>query len=120
MEKSNYVMKGLGFAYLLTLIILLVYNALLTFTSMSGDTITMATSFITTISAAFGGFYASKKIKEKGLIFGVIVGLMYIVLVFLTVFLVQDKFVFDMSMLYRILLMGAAGGIGGVLGVNFK
>ncbi|WP_024620989.1 TIGR04086 family membrane protein [Metaclostridioides mangenotii] len=120
MEKSNYIFKGLGFAYIMTLAIILIYNLFLTFTNMSGETITMAASFITTISAAFGGFYASKKIKEKGMFYGLLVGMMYIVCVFLTVFLIQENFVFEVSMLYRILLMTAAGGIGGVLGVNFK
>ena len=120
MEKSNYIFKGLGFAYIMTLAIILIYNLFLTFTNMSGETITMAASFITTISAAIGGFYASRKIKEKGMFYGLLVGMMYIVCVFLTVFLIQENFVFEVSMLYRILLMTAAGGIGGVLGVNFK
>ena len=65
MEKTNYIFKGLGYSYVLTLVILLVYNLALTFTSLSGDSIAMASAFITTLSSAFGGFYASKNIKEK-------------------------------------------------------
>ena len=120
MEKSNYVLKGLGYAYIITLAILLIYNMLLTFTSVSGSTIAMATSFITTISAAFGGFYASKHIKEKGLVYGLIVGVLYIVCLMLIVYLAQDKFEFGADVLYKGLLTSLAGGIGGVIGVNFK
>ena len=116
MGKSNYIFKGLGYAYIITLAVLLVYNLFLTFTDIGGDNITMVSSFITTISAAIGGFYTSKHMKEKGLMYG----LLYIVCIFLTVFLAQEKFVFEIGMIYKLLLISAAGGIGGVLGVNFK
>ena len=112
MEKTNYILKGLGYSYILTLATLLIYNLALTFTSLSGNSIAMASSAITTASSAFGGFYASKNIKEKGLIYGLLVGLMYIVCLTL--------FVFEMDILYKVLLVSLAGGIGGVLGVNFK
>ena len=69
MEKTNYILKGLGYSYILTLATLLIYNLALTFTSLSGNSIAMASSAITTASSAFGGFYASKNIKEKGLIY---------------------------------------------------
>ena len=120
MEKTNYILKGLGYSYILTLATLLIYNLALTFTSLSGNSIAMASSAITTASSAFGGFYASKNIKEKGLIYGLLVGLMYIVCLTLIVFLAKDSFVFEMDILYKVLLVSLAVGIGGVLGVNFK
>lgn len=120
MEKTNHVFKGLGYAYILTLIILLVYNGALTFTSLSSNTIAMVSSFITTLSAAFGGFYASKNIKEKGLIYGLLVGLIYVICLMLIVFLAKDSFTLDLDLVYKVLLTSLSGGIGGVLGVNFK
>ena len=113
MDKANHILKGLGYSYILTLATLLIYNLALTFTNLSGNSIAVA-------SSAFGGFYASKKIKEKGLIYGLLVGLMYIVCLTLIVFLAKDSFEFEMDILYKILLVSLAGGIGGVLGVNFK
>ena len=68
MEKSSSIFKGLGYAYIITLAALLIYNLLLTFTNISGSSIAMATASITTVSSAFGGFYASKNIKEKGIL----------------------------------------------------
>ena len=120
MEKSNNIFKGLGYAYIITLACLLTYNLVLTVTSMSANSIAVATSIITTISAAVGGFYASMKIKEKGLLYGVLVGLLYILCLMIVVFLANDSFVFEMTTLYKIILTSLAGGIGGVLGVNFK
>lgn len=120
MEKSNNIFKGLGYAYIITLACLLIYNCMLTFTSISANSIAVATSIITTVSAAIGGFYACMKIKEKGLLYGVLVGLIYILCLMIVVFLANDSFSFKMTTLYKIILTSFAGGIGGVLGVNFK
>lgn len=120
MEKTNHVLKGLGYAYIITLAILLIYNLILTFTSVSGQSIAMVTSIITTVSSAFGGLYASKNIKEKGLVYGILVGLLYIICLMLVVFLAKDSFDFNVNVLYKVLLTCLSGGIGGVIGVNFK
>lgn len=120
MEKSNHIIKGLGYSYLITIIILFIYNAVLTFTDLSGSTIALVTSIITTISSAFGGFYASKKIQEKGLFYGILVGFFYISFLLLVSYLAKDSFEFEINSLYKVLLVTISGGIGGVLGVNFK
>ena len=120
MAKSIHILKGLGYAYIITLTILLGYNLLLTYTGLSYDTVSMVTSFITTISAAFGGFYACRHIKEKGLIYGFIVGLSYIIILVIMFYLAKERYIFDMTLLYKGLLVSVAGGIGGILGVNFK
>ena len=35
-------------------------------------------------------------------------------------YLAKEKYIFDMTLLYKGLLVSVAGGIGGILGVNFK
>ena len=120
MTKTTHILKGLGYAYIITLIVLLVYNLLLTYTGLSADTVSIVTSFITTISAAFGGFYACKNIKEKGLIYGLLVGFLYIILLIVLFYLAREDYIFEITVLYKAILVSLAGGIGGVLGVNFK
>ena len=120
MTKAINILKGLGYSYILTLVILLIYNLLLTYTSISADSISIVTSFITTISAAFGGFYTCRHIQEKGLIYGFIVGICYIILLIIMFYLAKESYIFDITLLYKAILVSAAGGIGGILGVNFK
>ena len=120
MTKTIHILKGLGYAYILTLIVLLLYNVLLTFTNISTDSIAIVTSFITTISSAFGGFYTCKHIKEKGLFYGVLVGLLYIILLIVMYYLAKENYILDITVLYKSILVSLSGGIGGVLGVNFK
>lgn len=120
MTKTIHILKGLGYAYMITLIVLLVYNLLLTYTSISADSVSIVTSFITTVSAAFGGFYACKHIQENGLIYGFIVGISYIILLIAMFYLAKENYIFDITILYKAILVSISGGIGGVLGVNFK
>ena len=119
MSKAISIFKGLGYAYIFTLIVILIYNALLTFTKISPDNMGMIVSIITTFGSAFGGFYACKQIKEKGLIYGLLEGLLYIIFLIVLVFLAKENFSFQISMLYSVVLTTLAGGIGGIIGVNF-
>ena len=64
-------------------------------------------------------FYACKQIKEKGLLYGLLEGLLYIVFLIVLVFLAKENFSFEISMLYSVILTTVAGGIGGIIGVNF-
>lgn len=119
MSRVINIFKGLGYAYIFTLIIILIYNAILTFTQVSSDNMGLVVSVITTFGAAFGGIYACKHIKEKGLIYGLLEGFLYILFLMVFVFLARENFSFEVSMLYNVVLTTIAGGIGGVIGVNF-
>lgn len=120
MSKAINIFKGLGYGYILSLIVILIYNALITFTKLSSDNMGLVVSFITIFGAAFGGFYACKGIKEKGLLYGLLEGLLYIVFLIVLVFLAKEKFVFQVSLIYNLVFTTIAGGIGGIIGVNFK
>lgn len=119
MTKVINIFKGLGYAYIFTLIVILIYNALLTFTKLSADNTGLVVSIIMTFGSAFGGFYACKQIKEKGLIYGLLEGLLYIGFLVILVFLAKENFAFEVSVLYSVVLTTLAGGIGGIIGVNF-
>lgn len=119
MKKAISIFKGLGYAYIFTLMVVLIYNALLTFTEVSSDNTGLVISIIITFGAAFGGFYACKQIKEKGLLYGLLEGLLYIIFLIVLVFLAKESFSFEMSILYNVILTTIAGGIGGIIGVNF-
>ncbi len=120
MQNYNHVARGLGYSYIITLLAVLVYNGVLTFTEVSSDTILVATAIITTVSVAIGAIYATMKISEKGLLYGLLVGISYAIVLLLTVYLAQDNFIWDSNLVYRVLTLSVAGGLGGVIGVNFK
>lgn len=120
MKKISILLKALGYSYLVTIILILVYNLLLTYTPLKSSSIPLATSLITTLGAVCAGFYMSYKNSSKGLLYGLLAGSMYILVMMILLFLIQDGFEFEPRVLYRIVLDIIAGGIGGIIGVNIK
>ena len=53
------------------------------------------------------------------MLYGLLEGLLYIVFLIVLVFLAKENFSFEISMLYSVILTTVAGGIGGIIGVNF-
>ena len=65
-------------------------------------------------------FYASKKIKEKGIISGAIVGLIYMLILYLISSIVNWDFTMTLETIIMISTGIIGGAIGGIFGVNLK
>lgn len=119
---SNYkvLLKSIVSAVLISLVLMFVLAVVLAVTSVQENIMSFSIIFISAISILISAFYASKKIKEKGIICGAIVGFMYmIVLYFISSFLNWN---FSLT-LETISMMAAGiigGAFGGILGVNLK
>ena len=61
-----------------------------------------------------------KKAKEMGLVSGFLIGSIYTLLAFLVFFILNGGMTFDISLLNDTIFGGIAGGISGVVAVNFK
>ena len=61
-----------------------------------------------------------KKLKEMGLITGFLIGVLYTALAFVVFSILNGGFVFEMSLINDLLFGGIAGGIAGIIAVNFK
>lgn len=120
MKKLVILLKSLGYSYLATIILILVYNLLLTYTPLKSSSIPLATSLITTTGAVCAGFYMSYKTSSKGLLYGMLAGTLYVLVMVVILFLIQDGLKFEPRIIYKVLLDVIAGGIGGIIGVNLK
>lgn len=76
--------------------------------------------FISSFSVLVGAFLASKKIKEKGIVFGSILGLTYMLVLYLTSGILNGNFGVTLNVLYMFIGGIIGGAIGGILGVNLK
>ncbi len=112
--------KDLAISMILTLILLLFLSIVLSTTDVSENIMGASIIFISSVSILFGAFLASKKIKEKGIIFGSILGLSYMILLYLISSILNADFSLTLSVLYMFLGGIVGGAIGGILGVNFK
>jgi len=112
--------KGSAIAILLTVILLMIFSAVLTYSNISENTMPTVIIVVTTLSILIGSQIATTKIKKNGILNGAIVGLIYI----LFLYLISSVIINDFSLSnYSIIMMVTGvivGGLGGIIGVNRK
>ncbi len=118
--KSNFirVIKGSAFAVVLTLILLLIYSAFLTYTKLNESTMPVFIIGITAISILIGSLMSSVNIRKNGIVNGALVGLIYIVVIYLVSSIATKTFSLNMYSIIMIIISTVAGAIGGIIGVN--
>lgn len=101
--------------------ILLVIGALIiTYANTSLNLFSIVAFLIILISSFCGSFFYSRKIGHMGLLYGLLFGLVFFVIVYLIGFFSFDSVRFDLIVLLRFIATAIAGGVGGIIGVNFK
>ncbi len=114
------IVKGSISAIILTIILLLIFAILLTYTELKENTITPVIIVITGISILVGSSISTLKIKKNGLINGFLVGLIYIITIYLISSIVGKGFKINLYSTIMILVSIIMGMIGGIIGVNLK
>ena len=121
-EKNNMffkIIKGVGISILFTLICLTIFSALLTYTNLSENLIQPVVISVAGISILAGSFFATRKVGKNGIIKGIAVGLIYILLIYLTSSIVNGgSFSLTIGSIIMILIGILCEAIGGIIGVN--
>ncbi len=112
------VIKGSGLAIIISLVLLLIYATLLTTTNISETTMTPVVITISGISILIGSSISSLKIKKQGMLNGALVGMIYMMIVYLLSSILLVGFTIDMKSIMMIGIGIIAGMIGGIIGVN--
>ena len=114
------IFKGVGIALLTTIILLLIYSLVLTYTNVSENTITPVIIVITATCILLGSSIGNKKIRKNGLLNGGAIGGIYILILYLISSIWNWKFALNIQSLIMILAGIIFGVIGGIIGVNRK
>lgn len=114
------IIKGSITAIIITLILLLVYSCLLTYTNINENTMPVVIVIVTAISILVGSLISSSNIKKNGLANGALVALIYIVTIYLLSSIISGNFGLNMYSLIMIIASVIAGAAGGIIGVNRK
>lgn len=112
--------KGILAAYFFAFIIFLIMALLITYTNISESIIPMLTFIVVIISSLTGGMYVAVKLRKKGWVHGILIGLTYMVTILLLSWMFINDFTFDKQTLLKTLSGVLAGGLGGIIGVNMK
>lgn len=112
------IIKGSILSIIITLIALLIFASLLTYTNVSENTIPTVTIIITIISILIGSSVCMSTVKKNGIINGIAIGLIYIGFIYLLSSIIEGDFALNLKSIIMIVGAVLAGGLGGIIGVN--
>ncbi|MBP3255779.1 MAG: TIGR04086 family membrane protein [Clostridia bacterium] len=110
--------KGIGISILITLLLLFIFSILLTFTNIPENTIQPVIIIISVISILIGSSISTIKINKNGIFNGSLVGIFYIIIIYLLSSITYGDFGFSLESVIMIILSIIAGMVGGIIGVN--
>ena len=112
------ILKGLGIAFIITFIFLLILSIVLTYTNVSENIINPTIIIITALSILIGSTISNIKIKKNGLINGAIIGGVYIILLYLFSSIFRMEFSLTLQSVIMMITGATFGILGGIIGVN--
>ena len=119
-KNSLKIIKGSIIAIILSVILLTIYALLLSYTTISENTMVPVIITITGISILVGSSISSMHIKRQGMVNGALVGLIYMLTLYILSSILLSSFELNLKSIIMILVGIVTGMIGGVIGVNMK
>lgn len=120
LENIKNIFKGVGISIIVTLIALLIFSVILTYTNVGENTIAPVVIVVTALSILCGSSISTKNIKKNGMINGGLIGLVYLLILYMISSILNWKFSLNIQSLIMILVGTAFGILGGIIGVNRK
>ena len=112
------IIKGSIISIIVTIVSLVIFAILLTYTGIAERTIPTVTIIITALSILIGSSLSMSKIKKNGIINGSLVGLIYIMVIYILSSIIEGNFALNIYSIIMILGSVLAGALGGIIGVN--
>ncbi len=116
----GFILRGLIFGFLLSLICFLIISIILSFSSISESIIKPSSYIIMVVSIVIASGYTSRKVDKNGWLYGAITGLLYVIILTIAGMITSGGFSLEQIMISRVLMGLIAGTIGGILGINLK
>jgi len=111
---------GVLMAYAVTGIVFLGYAMLITYTALSERNLPIVVAVTTIISVMVAGFDAARGAENRGWFWGMVAGLVYVLIMAAIMIAAVPSFSADGRTLLICALGIAGGGLGGILGINVK
>ena len=111
---------GVGVSIIFTVVSLIIFSVILTYTNVQESVINPVILVITAISILFGSSIGNAKIRKNGLVNGGFVGGMYIILIYLISSILNWRFSLNIQSVIMIVISVLFGILGGIIGVNRK
>ena len=119
-QKFINILKGVCISIILTLMLLLILSAILTYTNVSEKWIQPAIIILTSISILTGSSITSFKLKKNGILTGTIIGIIYFTIIYLISSIISANFSINIQTIITITAGTLFSILGGIIGVNKK
>ena len=114
------ILKGSIISIITTLILLIIFSAMLTYININENTIPTVIIICTALSILIGSQIATSKIKKNGILNGAFVGIIYIAFLYIISSCITKNFSLNNYSIIMMLVSILIGGVGGIIGVNRK
>lgn len=114
------IIKGSVLAILISLILLFIYATLLTYTEIQETTMLPVILTVVGISILAGSMISVRKIRKNGMLNGAIVGLIYIIILYLSSSICLVGFSLTTNSFVMLMVGIITGIVGGIIGVNIN
>lgn len=112
------IIKGVLLGYLITFILIIAYAGILAYTDVSEKTIPTVLFIISILSVFIASSLVVIKIKENGLKNGGLIGLLYIIIMYIFSSITSTGFALNGYAIATIIFNILLGMVGGIIGVN--
>jgi putative membrane protein (TIGR04086 family) len=119
-SKYMIMLKSILVCFIISFIMILIYALILSFSSISDASMSRVTQTILIISVAIASAYGGKRTRQRGWLFGAVLGLIFSILLVPFGMAVGQDFVIDIFLLAKMLVTAVVGAIGGIIGVNLN
>lgn len=118
MDKLKIFLKNLVISFLFCMLLLYIFSCLLTYTNIKDTMLGIFVNIAVIFSSILGSFFTCRKIKEKGIMYGGIFGLLYITIIYALHSICFLEMAWNINVLTYYITSILSGIIGGILGVN--
>lgn len=121
MENNSDLMRigeGVIRSFFLTLSLLLIYAVITSFVDTNAKFDSIYKVVITALGVMYGAVYAARKINRRGWLIGLIVGLLYMIVIYLVSIVSGRGLILSNFSILRIILAIIVGTLSGMLGIN--
>lgn len=110
--------KGVLYAYFLSLLVFLVFSALIQYTKLTETILPYTAYAVSLISIFVGASYVTKRLQAKGWLNGGITGLIYLAGLLIFAVILLPDFSLHLGYISKAFLAFVTGAAGGIFGIN--
>ncbi|OPJ63579.1 TIGR04086 family membrane protein [Clostridium oryzae] len=121
MESRNLLVnsaKGVLHAIILTVLLLIVFTAIMNFVSINNQVMSVSYIIITCFSVLYGSIYATRRNNKNGWLIGMLVAIFYMLLLYIISAIIFQDPTLHMNDFFRLIIAILVGALSGMLGIN--